>query len=146
MTQEKPVTTAQTSSSSAQSFKQAREDRNKVLPLELKPGLVVLVQRPSIKSIIASGNVPDGVAGTILNMKPNKDGTAKVQPSDLKDLIVFQKAVARMSVVSPKIVDEPDYDKDEISLDDLDDEDIDKIFAHLTEGGSVAANSFRNDE
>ena len=138
MSQEKPETTAQTSSS-AHEFKQKRELRNKVTPLELKPGLFALVQRPSIRSVLASGHVPDAVAGKILNLKEDKDGKVKVDPTDFKDLIVLQKAVTKMAMVSPKVVDEPDYDKDEISIEDLDDEDIDKVFAFVTEGGSDTA-------
>jgi hypothetical protein len=146
MNQENPEVKSQ--ASSAQQFKEFREKRLQPHTLTLPSGLVVSLKRPSIKILISSGVIPDAIAGKIMNMDKDTSGKTVIRPQQMHDIVEFQKIVATHALVSPKVVDQPDYDNNEISIDDIDADDQDAIMSFVVEGveADKTAASFRDKQ
>jgi hypothetical protein len=147
MTQENPVSTPQ-SVSKAQDFKKASQEHSQPKSFTLPvTGLTVMVKRPSIKQLLAQGHVPDKIAQRIINLPPDAQGKTSVSKKDLPDFIELQKVVVKHAMVSPEVVDEPDYDNNQIAITDLVDDDVDAIFDYVTQGvRPKVVDTFRGDK
>ena len=138
MTQETPETKTVSSSSD---FKQRGQERKGGL-VELPSGLIVRCARPSINTLIAEGYIPGDVASALMAASESK---GKVDPANLGKLIQLQRLVAVHSVLEPKMVDEPDYEKGEAHIDDLSDIDLGFILEYVQSGNADLA-KFRSLE
>lgn len=126
--------------SSAADFKKQREAREKGDILTLQSGLTVRLKRPDVTQIIAKGLIPANMVQRFMNLQ-GKDETA-VKAEDIEAVMIFQRAVAKYALMQPTVVDEPDYDQDQISIDDLESGDLDEIWAYVN-GGISAVELFR---
>lgn len=126
--------------STALEFKQRREAAEKGEVIELAgSGLSVRVKRPQINKLIAMGHIPDRLASFMI-----KADQGEVKPGDLPELLEMQRIIATHSVVEPKVTETPDYDKGEISPEDLEDADVASVWIWFN-GGTAALDKFRND-
>lgn len=126
--------------SSAKEFKLKREAREKGELLTLSSGLVVLVKRPNITRMIAKGLVPNSILQKFMVLQDKNT----YDPKDIEAILVFQKEMAKQALVKPIIVDEPNYDNDEISVDDLEDTDLAEIWQYVN-GGIEEVDKFRRE-
>jgi len=124
---------------SAQEFKKRRQAREQGEPLELPSGLVVKVRRPEIPKLIADELIPADLVQEFIKVQSD---TSNLNATQLVKLMQFQKAMAKHALLEPKIVDEPNYDSGEISIDDLDQDDLDVVWSYVN-GGSKAVAQFR---
>ena len=120
----------------AQQFQQAIEEHT--LPVR---GMVVTLRRPDISALIMEhpdGDVPSALTSQLLDsLKPVKRGRNSkngargwdIQIEELPQVSRFVNLLVRAALISPRVVDEPDYDADEISIDDLIAEEKEYIFA-----------------
>ncbi len=139
-----PTTQSDQSVSSASKFAQRNKERTEGKILELSDGLFALVRRPSVNKLIASGHVPSDVAGVL--MSGNASGALK-GTKEFSKLVELQQIVARHALVKPKVVEDgvkPDYDNDEIAIDDLMDDDLSKILLYVQSGVTDLA-KFRSE-
>lgn len=128
--------------SSAQQFKQAREAREAGDILTLASGLSVRIRRPEVTKLIAKGLLPATLVQGFMSLQGKPQD--KMKAEDLEMILSFQREVAKHALVSPTIADEPDYDKDEISIDDLVAEDLDEVWAYVN-GGLEGVELFRKE-
>jgi hypothetical protein len=138
MNEEKPQTAVKVSS--ALDFKKKREQSDKTETIKLDAsGLFVEVKRPRLKMLISTGMIPDSVASLMLNSDPTA-----LKPKDLPKLIEMQRIVTMHTIVSPKVVEgAANYDAGEISIDDLEDGDVNTVWAWYN-GGNEGIESFRS--
>ena len=129
-----------TNISSAQQFKQRREQRDKGEVIELTSGLSVLLRRPDVTKLIAEDLIPADLVQVFLDMQSQTSTSMK--PEQIVKLMGFQRVVATHALIQPKVVDEPDYDKGEIAITDIDQSDLDDIWQYV-QGGAEAVKSFR---
>lgn len=124
--------------SSASDFQKRRDERENGTVLELPSGVVVRCKRPSVNKLIAQGIVPQEVAATIMSGYASK---AKMGTKEFKHMMETQKILAIQAVVEPKVVEgDAKYDENEISIDDLSDEDQGFIMLFVQEGVTDLAN------
>lgn len=132
--------------SSAKEFKRKVAERDRSKPLKLPAtGLTVLCKRPAITALIQQGIIPDQIADKIIN---TQGGAQRVEVKDLPRILELQQIVAKHSITSPEVVDEPDYDKNQISVKDIDPDDLTFIFQYVAgvEVRPKAVTTFRGNE
>jgi hypothetical protein len=129
--------------SSAQQFKQRREARDQGDIFTLSSGLSVLLKRPNITRMIAKGLIPPNLVQRFMDLE--SAGISKtVKAEDIEAVLQLQRAIAPEALISPKVVDTPDYDNNEINIEDLDDSDLEEIWTYVN-GGLEAVESFRQE-
>jgi hypothetical protein len=144
MSKESPETPI-TQISSAQEFKKRREAREAGDVLTLASGLSVRLKRPEVTKLIAQGLLPANMLQRFMAIQKDLQSSSKeVKAEDLELILKFQRTVAKHALLEPTISDEPDYDKNEIALDDLDDADLEEIWTYAN-GGLEAVDSFRKE-
>jgi hypothetical protein len=112
--------------SAAQQFAAKRKERETGHELTLPSGVVVLVSRPSIRKMLTSGEIPNDVASELQRAAPS--AVAGNTPNiDFTKSMKFSEILVTKALQSPKIVDAPNYDNDEISFDDIEDGDVNAI-------------------
>lgn len=123
-------------------WKQRGQDRTGKY-ITLPTGPIVKVRKPKLLDMFASGQIP----GELINLARNKtedELNKKIEgnPEARKKTLEMMNAVVKAAFVEPKIVDEPDYDKQEIHVDDLDMSD--KLFVYkIAMGGTEELKKFR---
>lgn len=112
--------------------------------LSLPSGVVVELQRPStIDTILTNGNLPEGLANVMIDaFVTGGQSEFKMKGEDLPAFADLVNTLCRAAFVSPKIVAadvEPNYDANEISINDV--KDIDRMFilGWVTKAGGKAA-------
>lgn len=129
--------------SSAQQFKQRREAREQGDILTLSSGLSVLLKRPNITRMIAKGAIPPNLVQRFMDLE--SAGVSKtVKAEDIEAVLQLQRLIAPEALISPKVVDTPDYENNEINIEDLDDSDLEEIWTYVN-GGLEAVDSFRKE-
>lgn len=114
-------------SNRATQFRDAIEEHT--LPVR---GMEVTLRRPDIAALIMEhpdGDVPSALTAQLLDsLKPPKRGRNgkngaeqgwDIGAEDLPSVSRFINLLVRAALVSPRIADEPDYEDDEIALEDL---------------------------
>lgn len=129
--------------SSAQEFKKQREAREAGDVITLASGLTVRLKRPEITKIIAQGLIPAQLVQRFMSAQSTGD-TKQMKPEDFEALLKFQIVTAKHSFVEPRVVDEPNYDNNEISIEDLSSEDLEEVWAYAN-GGTQAVDQFRKE-
>jgi len=121
--------------SSASDFKKKADERNKPRLLELPSGLVIKVKKPQLARLLKEKAIP----AELLNAVYSQAGIGEdkeIKPDFSKSIEFIDKMII-ISVVEPTIKDEPDYNKGEISIEDLSEEDKNFIFSFINGvGGS----------
>ena len=115
---------------SAQQFKQRREAREQGDVITLSSGLVVRLKRPEITKLIARGLVPATLVQRFMAIDQSGGDTSKLKAEDIESILQFQRIVAIEAMISPKIVTNPDYDNNEIDIEDLESTDLEEIWAY----------------
>lgn len=128
--------------SSAQQFKQRRLEKERGELLTLSSGLVVRVRRPEVSRLISKGLIPANLVQVFLNVQGKQ--TDNMKPEDLEKLLQFQRVVAEYSFVEPVVTESPDYSAGQISIDDIDESDLEDVWAYVN-GGLTAVESFRTE-
>jgi hypothetical protein len=126
--------------SPAQDFKKRAEELRKPELLTLPSGLVVLVRRPQLSKILKDKLIPaDLINSVYANVDVKEAGEVK---PDFSNSIQFMDKLVALSLVEPVVKDVPNYDKGEIGIDDLDEEDKGHIFNFIN-GGRQDLKNFR---
>lgn len=129
--------------STALDFKKKREARDSGDILTLQSGLTVRLRRPEISKLIARGFIPAQLVQRFMNLKP-ETSKGNIKPEDIEALLELQTLTTKYALLEPKIVDEPNYENNEISIEDLDTEDIEEIWAYAN-GGVEEVAKFRQE-
>lgn len=116
---------------------QARKDGQLIT---LSSGHTLRIARPSVNNLVKSGQLPSELANAAIKMQSG--GT--INDTDMKRYVEYNERIVKLSVVSPKITENPNYDNDEISIDDLDDNERSEILLYVN-GGLEALAKFRSD-
>lgn len=127
--------------SNAQAFRKKKLAEDEGSIIELPSGLVVKVKRPSVPHMIKAGKLPASLAAAQFRLQ-----TQATQPSDkdIERIYQFQLKIVELALLEPRVEATPDYDKNEISIDDIEAIDLDAIYAWVN-GGNEALERFRTD-
>lgn len=129
---------------SAEQFKQEREAREVGKAITLPSGKVVKVKKLSITFMVKNKMFPPDLVN--LMMRFQNPTTAGIRNQDEAEKIIqAMEIIIKACMLEPRVVDQPNYDNNEISPDDL--EDDDKVFVYQwAQGGLAEAKSFRSEE
>ena len=101
------------------------------MPLTLPSGLEARVRNIPLREFMRSGAIPDSLTPVVMELI---QGEAKLEKHGMNTLYEaqtqMQRAVTRMALVSPRIVDDPQGD-DELSIDDMEEEDMEVLMGLL---------------
>src|SRR4051794_1715090 len=115
--------------SGAAAFRERSKRQQEGEILELASGMVVKVRRPNESKLIQEGHIPARLAMSSINIQMEKAG-----PEDVKNLATLQRLYARLTIIVPTVVDgEPEGD-DQISIDDLNPDELSEIYLYATGG------------
>lgn len=98
--------------------------------LTLTSGEKFRVRRPSITNMVKTGQVPANVAGAALKFDSGKP----MSDRDVTRLFELKEIVTTHSLLSPKIVENPNYEEDEIALSDLTEDEINDVYTYVQVG------------
>lgn len=125
--------------------KRWKQNRQIYKDVEFPSGATADLQRVDTQAMIAEdGSIPDTFYSLAIEQE---QAQATGQPMSLsgaqaKEFMQMQGYItmqaARKAYVSPRIVDEPNYDNDEIAIEDLTPADKQFLWKWLTEGGEPA--------
>jgi hypothetical protein len=125
---------------SAQEFRKKTEELKEGKIVTLPSGNVVKLCKPSITSMLKNGLVPNRLLSVALGSKTD---TTQLTPEDLKKGMELIDFIIMQAFVEPKMV-EKDPQDNEITIDDLTDEDRTFVQTYA-QGGASDLNSFRNE-
>lgn len=128
--------------SGPETFKKLRDARlGRVM--ELPSGLVVKVGSPHISDMIEAGDIPGELINTALGVRSKEVTDAQAAKNSSR----MMKYIISKALIEPKCVltGEPNYDKGEIHIQDIDDTDRIFIYTQVQEGVMRQLNKFRND-
>ena len=130
----------------------AEQFRNRTEEHALPSGATVLLRKPDITALIMesdTGDVPEAFTQQVLdslNPKPGRKNGRKEhdfewrpEASDLPVISRFMTLIIRAAFVSPRIVDNPDYEADQIAMSDLTQADKQWVFGWAMPGMEMAA-------
>ncbi len=135
-----PVDGEPKAQTTASDFRKTSQARKAGELITLSSGHTLRISRPSVNNLVKSGQLPSELANAAIKMQSG--GT--INDQDMKRYVEYNERIVKLSVVSPKIVDEPNYDNDEISVDDLDDNERSEILLYVN-GGLEALAKFRSN-
>lgn len=122
--------------SSALEFLKKREQL-----VKLPSGLTALLRRPSLLSLVA--HAPDGAIPPAfksqLQQRFKGSASGKMPEVSLAEMEQVMRYIAAAAFVSPVVVpagDVPDYERNEIAVDDIDPEDVQFIFMWVNGTGA----------
>lgn len=128
---------------SASYFKQRTQVDDEGEILELSSGAVVRVRRPSIPHLVNAGIVPASLAGAQFRIQTKQN----IADEDVKRIYDLELIIAQHAVIEPKVLpkgQKPNYEKGEISINDLKEGDLTEIYTYV-QGGVEALDRFRGD-
>lgn len=103
---------------------QQRAIRTEGLPLELPSGLTVYVRNTTLAAVLTADGVPDSLTPIVAKLLSG--GVEDIEKTGLEKILladsVMSETVCRLTIISPRIVKNPQAD-DEIAIEDLDSED-----------------------
>lgn len=119
--------------------------------LTLPSGLVMEARRPNVNALIlntSDGSIPTGLRNMVAKqLASGRDGLTEWKPDSVDDLVgvvAFMDVVVKACFVNPVIVTdrEPDYDRGEISFDDVSQIDRDFLYNWASPAEVAAAQRF----
>lgn len=132
-----PPTQQQTSASQ---FKKDAAQRAEGQLITLSSGHTLRVGRPSVNNLVKTGQLPSELANAAIKMQSG----GQINDHDMKKYVEYNERIVKLSVISPKIVDTPNYDNDEIAINDLSDDERSEILLYVN-GGLEALAKFRSN-
>lgn len=126
--------------SNAQAFRKRKLEQDEGEIIELSSGLVVKVKRPSVPHMIKAGKLPASLAAAQFRIQTGAG--RETSDKDIERLYQFQLKMVELALIEPKVTQKPDYDNNEISIEDVTEADSNEIFAWLN-GGLEALDRFR---
>lgn len=126
--------------SNAQAFRKKKLEYDEGTIIELPSGLVVKVKRPSVPHMIRAGKLPASLAAAQFRVQTGGESSDK----DVERIYQLQLKIVELALIEPKVTATPDYDQNEISIDDIEPGDCDAIYAWVN-GGEEALAKFRNN-
>jgi len=130
-----------TAPTSAASFRDRAKKRSEGELVTLVSGNTLRISRPSVNNLVKTGQLPSELANAAIKMQ---SGGGNVSDHDMKKYVEYNERIVKLSVISPKIVDQPDYDNDQISIEDLSDDERNEILMFVN-GGLEALAKFRGE-
>lgn len=124
---------------SASAFRQKAQERDSGALVELSSGNTVRIARPSVSKLIKTGQLPSELANAAIKVQAG--GNTSTQ--DLDKFIQYQERLVKLAMISPKVVDQPNYENDEININDLADDEQTEILLYVN-GGLDALAKFRS--
>lgn len=125
-------------------FRNKRKAYNTVQKMEMPSGIYFEIRRPDIVRLIKNGIIPADAAVDLSNLMEQaastrkNGGEFKMTGEQFKKYCDILDEVAIASIVSPQVkkgmVTEAEYDDNIISVDDIDQEDKEFIFAYANAG------------
>ncbi len=105
-----------------------RENSDGVI-LKLPTNRVVKIQRVKIEKLLIEGKVPDGLSGFVASVVAGQTITFNSEKAlEWATLLVeYNKLLCTAILVEPKLSDNPDVSKNEISFFDLEDDEVSAI-------------------
>ncbi len=115
---------------SATEWRRIKEEGQTV---ELPSGNVVQLRPVSMEALYASGAIVDGLTPIVASIISTGGFSSGNEPEAILDaakkMIELKRILCTACMLSPKIVDEPDYDNNEIAYFDLSSEDSEFIMS-----------------
>jgi hypothetical protein len=129
----------------------AKKWKRKSYDFEFPSGTEAEIQRPRMTALITKdGNIPNSLMSVLFDADKNKQQKLNQMNDDqkaeyLKNMVYLANQVAVAAFVSPSIVLEgaADYDKDQIHIDDIEDEDKDFIMSWAMGQGSAPEDALK---
>jgi len=125
--------------SGAQAFRKKKLEYDEGSIIELPSGLVVKVKRPSVPHMIKAGRLPASLASAQFRLQTQAEASDK----DIERIYQFQLKIVELALIEPTVKAEPNYDNNEISIDDIEPNDLDAVYAWVN-GGTQALEKFRD--
>jgi hypothetical protein len=132
-----------TQQTSAAQFRKDTQTRKDGELITLSSGHVLRIARPSINGLMKTGQLPTELSNAAIKMQQS-DGNKPISADEMKKYVEYNERIISLSVVSPRIVDNPNYDNDEISIDDLADDERTEVLQYV-QGGLDALIKFRTE-
>jgi hypothetical protein len=129
-----------TAPTSAASFRDKAKKRSEGELVTLVSGNTLRIGRPSVNNLVKTGQLPSELANAAIKMQSG----GNISDHDMKKYVEYNERIVKLSVVSPKIVDQPNYEADEISIEDLSDDERNEILMFVN-GGLEALAKFRGE-
>lgn len=123
---------------SAADFRKTSEERKAGQLVTLESGHTLRIGRPSVNNLVKTGQLPAELANAAIKIQSG----GSLNDHDMRKYVEYNERIVKLSVISPKIVDEPNYDADEIALEDLSDSERNEILLYVN-GGLEALAKFR---
>lgn len=124
---------------SAAQLKEVRHAEEVGEVVELSSGNAYRLRRPRLMSLVAQGLIP----AQLVHSAVNAQNDAKRSPQDVANVFQLWRAIAPLAVMEPKVVKENPAD-DEITVDDLPEEDLQEIFIY-TQSSLEGLRRFRQE-
>lgn len=124
----------------AAAFRERSQKRTHGEVIQLSSGVSVRIKRPSISGLIKTGQLPSELASAAVKIQSGAATTS----NDMKMFVEYNERIAKLSLIEPRVVDNPNYDNNEISFDDLEDGDQTEILLYVN-GGLDALAKFREE-
>lgn len=135
-----PVTPPQATPTSAAQFRSASKKRTEGELIELSSGNSLVIARPSINNLVKTGQLPSELANAAIKVQSAGGG---INDQDMKKYVEYNERIVKLSVKSPAIVDNPRDGENEISIEDLSDDERNEILLYVN-GGLDALSKFRS--
>lgn len=128
----------------ATSAKEWIRSRTEGYPIPLPSGLIAILRPVPLDQLIEENKIPDMLTPVAAKaLWSDTEATDLARDIDLhKDFISLMNLIVPMAMVSPKVVKNPDYEKEEISIKDVDFNDKVAIF-NLSIQPAAVLKSFR---
>lgn len=136
-----PVQPTQKQPTSAADFRRAAKERTDGTVVELSSGNSLVIARPSVNNLVKTGQLPSELANAAIKVQ---SGGGVINDHDMKKYVEYNERIVKLSVKSPAIVDNPREGENEISIDDLSDDERNEILLYVN-GGLEALSKFRSE-
>ena len=122
---------------SAEQFRSRRQEREQGELVELESGITVRLHQPQVSKMIADGVIPGFLINASLNVQ-----MGQATDKDLENNTKLKRTMVKHTVMEPQVVDNEPGDN-QITLDDLTDQEIDEIY-YYANGGMENLRKFRS--
>lgn len=118
-------------SSAADIKAQAKKDQEGII-LELPSGLKIRIRRPSLPKMLKEGVVPSDLVSAAIRQV---QGEKSMNLQQIQDSIRVMEVILRQAILEPRVVESNPQDN-EITIDDLSDDDRGFAFSYVQSGAT----------
>lgn len=126
----------------AAAYKEKARARIKTQEVELPSGAIFLLRKPDLEKFAISGALPSSIAGKMEQAakqgKSSEDAFLDLSPAEKEKSFQFGRTLIFYICVEPRVVENPQSD-DELTIEDLDSEDLKFLLEWARSGGGEAA-------